>query len=145
MLSARVTGLPAPKGSMRCVGRGGRHQLIADNRDRAKAWHEQIVAAGRALLRTAGGPLEGPLSVAITFTVPKPASVPLTRLWPITRSAGDVDKLVRLVLDGLTDSGIWADDSQVVELSAIKAYPHSPAPDLTPEGGALIRIRRHHA
>lgn len=142
MLAVRVTGLPAPKGSMKCIGGRGkvRHQLVADNAPAAKAWHERVVAAGEALLREAGGPLDGPLSVEITFTVPMPASVPRSRLWPITRSAGDVDKLVRLVLDGLTDSGVWRDDSQVVELTTRKCYPHTPAPDLTPAGGALIRV-----
>lgn len=150
MWAVRVRGLPAPKGSMKCVGRNGRHQLVPDNAVTAKVWHGHIVTAGRALLESPGGPRgtlrDGPVSVEITFTVPKPASImPAGRPWPVTRSAGDVDKLARLVLDGLTDSGIWRDDSQVVELTVRKAYPHTPAPDLTPEGGALIRIWRTEA
>jgi Holliday junction resolvase RusA-like endonuclease len=34
----------------------------------------------------------------------------------------DLDKLLRSTLDGLTDAGVWRDDSQVVSISAAKVY-----------------------
>lgn len=144
MWTVRVQGLPAPKGSMKCVGGRGKvkHQLIADNEAAAKPWRDRVEFAGQQMLTAIGEPLDGPLTVEICFTVPKPPSVPVSRLWPITRSAGDVDKLARLVLDALDASGLFHDDSQVVELTLRKAYPHTPAPDLVADCGALIRIGR---
>jgi len=34
----------------------------------------------------------------------------------------DLDKLCRAVLDGLTMGGAWKDDSQVINLHAVKKY-----------------------
>lgn len=146
MWAVRVTGLPAPKGSMKCIGARGKvkHQLVEDERVGQDEWRRRVKFAGVHLAQTTGAPLPltGPVSVEVTFTLPLPASIkPASRLWPITRSSGDVDKLARLILDDLTGS-VFVDDSQVVELSTRKCYPHSPAPDLTPAGGALIRIWR---
>ena len=46
--------------------------------------------------------------------------------WPIKRSTGDVDKLARLVLDAITDAGLWRDDSQCVRLTTSKVYVGEP-------------------
>jgi len=40
----------------------------------------------------------------------------------------DLDKLVRAVCDGLTDAGIWDDDSQVIRLIARKDYADNCEP-----------------
>lgn len=40
--------------------------------------------------------------------------------WILGRSAGDVDKLARNVLDALTDSGVIGDDAQVWDLMSSK-------------------------
>ena len=142
MWAVRVEGIPAPKGSMKCVGGRGkiRHQLVEDHRPGQKEWRARVAAAGDALALPE--PLTGPVSVEITFTLPLPKSVrPETHTWPTQHNTGDLDKLVRLILDALTGP-VFVDDSSVVEITARKAYPHTPAPDLTPAGGALIRIWR---
>lgn len=62
----------------------------------------------------------GPVECVLDFVLP----VPKTRegeLWPIGKNTGDVDKLTRATLDGLTGS-LWHDDSQVVRLLASKRY-----------------------
>ena len=49
------------------------------------------------------------------------------------------------MLDALTDAQVWGDDSLVVDLHAVKVYPHSPHPDadvLGGDTGAVIRIWR---
>lgn len=61
---------------------------------------------------------EGPISMDITFEVQKPTSS--RRAYPTVKP--DLDKLLRAVLDGLTDAGIWKDDSQVVSVLARKVY-----------------------
>lgn len=67
--------------------------------------------------------------------MPRPASVkPAKRYYPTV--APDLDKLLRALLDGIGQSGvIWGDDSQVVRLTAWKAYADWREP------GAEAKIR----
>ena len=51
--------------------------------------------------------------------------------WP-TGNHGDLDKLVRATLDGLTEGGVWTDDKLVVELLARKRFAGSQ-----PSGAAI--------
>lgn len=134
----KLFGYPVPQGSMTCVGRGGHHNVQPSNKDALHAWRQRVAAAGRTIPVTG---LTGPLGVEITFTFPRPATIPLTkRAWPAIQKL-DVDKLARAALDGLTDSGLWLDDGLVVELTARKAYPDTPGcPDRLDRPGALIRI-----
>lgn len=143
--AVKVYGTPAPKGSLKCIGGRGRHQLI-ENNERTAPWRKRVAEAGRAL--KIPEPLEGPIGVEIVFTIELPASVkPASRPWPIRRSkaGGDIDKLVRVVLDGLEDAGVYKDDAQVCEQHTYKVHPHTPTLYLPPEArldrpGAFIRI-----
>lgn len=139
--AVKVYGDPAPKGSLKCIGSKGRHQLIEDTK-RTKPWRDLVKQAGQAL--PLPGPLSGPVGVEATFTVELPASVkPASRVWPWKRSSGiggDIDKLGRTLLDGLQDAGVFGDDAQVCVLNASKAYPHTPVPDVLERPGALIRV-----
>jgi Holliday junction resolvase RusA-like endonuclease len=136
--AVRVYGLPAPKGSMKCVGKNGRHQLVEQLAKTVTPWRALVVAAGKALPVSG---LVGPIGVEVTFTVPRPKTVPLSvREWP-TVARGDLDKMCRLLLDGLEDAGLYGNDSQVVDLHAVKAYPDTPgATDRLDRPGAVIRI-----
>lgn len=140
-----IHGEPAPKGSLRCVGQNGKHQLIEDNR-RTKPWREQIaqhVAVGsfRALK-------DEPIGVEITSTLPRYASHvdadgnPTAKAppFPVGGRTGDVDKLARLVLDALEDASVVANDSQVVEVLSRKTWPDTDVPDSLDEPGVMIRI-----
>lgn len=140
----RIHGQPVPQGSMTCVGRGGFHNVQPSNRKELGYWRRKVVEGGQHLLGKVGGTLVGPIGVEVTFTVPRPASVPpAQRPWPFRKGGGtgDVDKLARAVLDGLTDARLIADDAQVVELVARKVYPDTPdAIDVLTQPGAVIRI-----
>lgn len=129
-----VHGTPAPQGSKRHVG-GGR---MVESSAKVKPWREAVKWA--ALTRPEPATLDGPILVEVTFTVRKPTSAPkrLTS-WPVTRSSGDIDKLLRATLDALTDAGVMRDDSQVVEVTARKVYPGEGI-DALEHPGALIRI-----
>lgn len=154
--AVRIWGQPVPQGSMTCVGRGGFHNVQPSNKRELDRWRVMVNAAGRRILEhhlDSTEPLIGPVGVEIIFTVPRPRSVaPGARPWPTARGkgSGDLDKLVRAVLDGLcpapskTRKGVvrlLTDDAQVVELIARKVYPDTPyAPEALPRPGAVIRI-----
>jgi Holliday junction resolvase RusA-like endonuclease len=133
-----IYGEPVPKGSHKCVGRNGTHRIIDVQGPGLERWTRKLIA-GAELLAGRHGPIPAPISVCATFTVPRPPSV--KRPWPITRSAGDVDKLLRAALDALQQGGLIADDAQVIHVDAWTCYPDTPgAPDRLDRPGALLRI-----
>ena len=64
--------------------------------------------------------LDEPVTLTLTFFLPRPPSVPKSRLAPHTKP--DLDKLVRAVLDAMTKAGIYKDDSRVVSMTVHKRY-----------------------
>ncbi|WP_018350965.1 RusA family crossover junction endodeoxyribonuclease [Longispora albida] len=136
LLAVYAYGNPAPQGSLRHVG-GGR---LIDSSPRLRPWRATVTAAARAALAVTGQttPHLGPVQVMAVATMPKPKSAPKkTRTWPSKRP--DVDKLGRALLDALTDAKVWADDSQVVELTATKCWPDEH-PLALPIPGVYIQI-----
>jgi Holliday junction resolvase RusA-like endonuclease len=127
-LTITAYGDPAPQGSKRHVG-GGR---LIESSKRLPSWRTAVkdatdAAVARRIMDDGAPdlPLDGPVVAEITVTVARPKSAPKTRItWPQTRSSGDLDKLVRGILDALDQGGAIADDSRVVELTARKVYPH---------------------
>lgn len=149
MPTAKIYGDPITKGSMKCVGqtvRGKvRHKLV-DMHDRQLShdWTPKIVKAARKLLdRRDGFPyIDVPLDVTLTITVLRPPSVPYRlREWPIYRSAGDIDKHERAVLDALTTSELIKDDSLVVHLDTWQCYPDTwTCPGRLDRPGITLRV-----
>jgi crossover junction endodeoxyribonuclease RusA len=154
----QVLGEPQPQGSKTAFVRthpngdpvrmaGGRIMCgVRDaNAARLKPWRKAVAHAARTVMGPRA-PLLGPLVVEATFTMAKPASAPKRRrVWPDTRP--DVDKLLRALLDGLTDGGVYADDGQVVAALAFKAYPAEASTGLSyehpaPLPGVTVRITR---
>lgn len=150
----RLAGTPRTKGSMKCVGRRGKvaHVVVEDNKA-STPYRERLAHAARQA--TQRGEKGQPIGVEVTSTIPRPAahygtgrnadqlkaSAPA---YPIGHNTGDVDKLARLVLDALQDSGILPDDCQVVELVTRKGYPQPDligrVPDAMPYPGTLLRV-----
>ena len=148
VLSFRVYGAPATKGSMKPVRNkhSGRIRLIEDHKT-SKPFREAIKSAALdAMQATAGTPapfhmLTGPVEVAVIFALPKPKSAPKRRrTWPISQRSGDVDKLLRNLFDALTDVGVIGDDAQVIRVTAEKAYVGESSSDL-PVPGADVVVR----
>lgn len=117
-LTLSVEGSPAPQGSKRAYIINGRATIIEDNK-RTRPWRKAVTLTARveAAKQKWQAP-EGPVSVELVFHMKKPASS--RRAFPDVKP--DLDKLVRALLDGLTDAQIWKDDSQVVALVAKKVY-----------------------
>lgn len=148
----RVFGDPIPKGSLKCVGRGGSHRIVEDN-PRTSTWRTAIAtAAAAAPLGTFAEPHQA-IGVEITSTLARPAHHRGARglranapEFPTNTRTGDVDKLARLVLDALVDARILVDDAQVVEVVSRKAFPEDPDrrpsgfPDVLDDPGILIRV-----
>ena len=110
-----AVGVPKPKGSMKHVGRGRMVEQVKGS----KEWRQMVALAARSA-RKGAAPLAGPIVVVHEFVVPRPKTVKAE--YPITRSSGDLDKLIRNIFDGLTDAGVWGDDSQVVSSQETKRF-----------------------
>lgn len=119
-LTIDVTGDPVPQGSMFAIMRAGRPVVIADNSSALGRWRRDITSAAKARATLAGWlTTDGPVTVAVTFWLERPAAAK-KRHRPHVRP--DLDKLVRAVLDALTEAQIWTDDARVVRIAADKHY-----------------------
>lgn len=111
------------------VPRGMKFPIVTDSNRSAKSWAQLVAdAASRALTERDVALLEtGPIRVSIWFYLPRPKKYS-RKPDAVHVTAPDVDKLARSILDALT-AVAWADDSQVVDLLAIKRYaPIGTAP-----------------
>lgn len=131
--------VPAPGGSFRAISIGGRARLVAGSSDAGRKavdrWRDSVVGLAADVVDQHGAkPFDGPVSVEISFYLPRPKSSPKWRRWPHTRP--DLDKLCRSTFDALTDANVWGDDGSVVELHATKHYA-----DTDRTVGAVILIR----
>lgn len=117
-LTFTVHSRAAPQGSKRSLGPG----IMIESSKRVKPYREAVRFA--ALESTWDRiPFDGPVAVCCQFWFVKPKSAPKRRrTWPITRSTGDIDKLLRATYDALDDVGILHDDSIIVVSSAQKDY-----------------------
>lgn len=67
-------------------------------------------------------PLDGPVAVCATFTMPKPKSAPVgRRTFPAVRP--DYDHLARALNDALKEAGVYGDDGQIIDGWNRKVYP----------------------
>lgn len=137
-----VPGRPRPKGSLRC--RGGRSHTMEEDNEHSKPWRISMAGALRAD-RDARGyhltPWGGAVDVSV-FAFFEPSGVAASSLGAPLRPAdgGDVDKIVRNVLDALQDGNeqsprVLGDDSLVIGLYAEEIFTN-----ITGEQGIWIRV-----
>lgn len=115
-----VIGRPIPQGSLKFIQGRAIHVRAND----LAIWRANIANGAR---KANVSKAQLGVEVHLTFIFKKPKTV--TRIEPHLRP--DIDKLVRAVLDGLTDVA-YEDDQQVTKLTAIKEYGDTE--------GVLIRI-----
>jgi crossover junction endodeoxyribonuclease RusA len=138
----RILGLPASQGSKSFMGmvtgkRGQQIPRLVESSKELPKWRKEVTKQA-ALAWRGKEPLDHPLVVAMTFTLPKPKSAPKTRrTWPDRKP--DVSKLARAVEDSMTDAGVWADDARIVDLIARKRYPGEGSGAL-PAPGVLVHV-----
>ena len=117
-MKIRIYGNPAPQGSKTAIVRNGR-AIMFESSKKLPEWRETVLM-GATIARAEQGGLTilGPVTVAMTFHMPRPKST--SRKYP--NSAPDLDKLVRAVGDALQESEVLANDGQIVTLVAHKVY-----------------------
>jgi Holliday junction resolvase RusA-like endonuclease len=121
ILRTEVIGDPKPQGSKNGFVRGGRVVMVEANKGH-KDWRANV--ANQISLAVRGQNWEkidktDTAHVSILFVFEKPKSV--KRIFMTVKP--DLDKLIRAILDGITQSGdVWQDDSQVVSLFVAKEY-----------------------
>jgi Holliday junction resolvase RusA-like endonuclease len=113
--SFRVYGSPAPQGSKTRVGKVMLEGRDAAQRERIKAWRQDVAEAARNAHE--GPPLAGPLRVRIDFRMKRPKSKPRD-VWAPT--APDWDKIARNTCDALTAAGVIVDDRLIVKATVTK-------------------------
>lgn len=125
MTAFRVNGTPKPQPRPRAFARkiGGKHVARVFEAGTAEAWKSDVVRDARPHRPEA--PLEGPVSVAIDFLMPRPKRL-MRKKDPDGRipapAKPDRDNLEKAVLDALTTDGWWRDDAQVVAGEVRKLY-----------------------
>lgn len=135
-----VAGNPVTQGSLRVV----RGRIIDANQAELARWRGFVWTTARAAWNFRPPILDRPVEVDLTFYVIsdrrrsplwRDPETGLYRLATVGRK--DVDKLIRAVFDGITESKLWKDDGLVTEVRA-RAFFASP-PDTPP--GVLVKLR----
>lgn len=114
MITFTVEGLPVPQGSKTIANGGGKTWLRDANASKLKPWRAKVAAAADL-----GVTFDCPVVVFAMFYLPRPKK---PKWWAPAGRVGDVDKLARALLDGMTDGGLLADDARVVDLHSYKRY-----------------------
>jgi Holliday junction resolvase RusA-like endonuclease len=129
-----VPGMPAPGGSKRAFRGPGGRILVTEDCRRSRPWRAVVQVTAHAA--HAAPPLEGPLRLTVTFTLPRPRAHygrrglrPSAPPYPTTRP--DLTKLLRALEDACTGL-LWRDDSAIVEQVVGKRYGDVP--------GAAVRV-----
>ena len=118
ILSFRVLGDPAPKGSKRHVGNG----RMIESSKKLPAWMRAVTR--EATKNRPSEPIDAPVSVYMHFYLPRPKQP----RYDVPAVKPDVDKLSRAVLDSLEAAGVLTNDSRVTKLRATKHYANTATP-----------------
>lgn len=134
--SFHVSGKPMTKGSTKSFINPKTGRLVTQSTNKLlKDWEALIAREYRSKI---GIMHTGPVKVSLVFKFVRPLShikkgpnqsIKLkywAPLYPTSRACGDIDKLIRAVLDALTGKA-YADDSQVINISAFKTYTYAGA------------------
>lgn len=121
-----VDGVPVPQGSKNAwVNKAsGRAVMFDQNTKKLAPWRGQVSQAAHdasdGLER-----VEGAVLLVVEFRFVRPRSVSV-KARPFPSVKPDIDKTLRALLDGITDSGLWRDDAQVVTAHVSKVYAERP-------------------
>lgn len=134
-----VPGIPRPKGSMTHIGAGRMRNASAN----VSRWQRMMADSARHDMSRRGThlmPRGAAVSVGCVFMMPH-ADLPEPREPAIAERIGDVDKLLRCVLDALTGVA-YEDDVQVISARESRFYAGTEGPGavVTATGLTLIDV-----
>jgi len=129
-ITIRVVGIPGPQGSKTLT----RYGAMMESSKKVRPWRDNVEKAGVECYNS--GPINFPVKVDIEFMFPRPISHFRAGRFShllkdsspkhcISRINGDIDKVARSTLDGLSVSAggsVLEDDCLVVELNTKKRY-----------------------
>lgn len=127
MVSFFIEGTPIPQGSKNAYMRGNRPVLVEANK-KLKPWRQHVTDTAQQIGHTF--PQNMPVKLTARFIFERPKSVKRKHM----SVKPDVDKLLRALNDGLTDAGIWGDDSRITSVTATKEYGYPAGVWVTVEG-----------
>lgn len=136
----RVQGQPKAQPRPKAFARGEHAKVYTPNT--AVEWKKRVRQAAEWQIRNRE-PLTGPVSVALTFEMPRAKKHFRTgRNADLLRDGApqehdiseDVDNLAKAVLDAMTNAGFWDDDRRVVELLVRKRWAEGRV------GGVTIKV-----
>ena len=104
---------------MKHIGNG---RMIHSRATELATWRALIALAAKQAGCT---PIDSPIIISMRFQLKRPKTV--KRDHPTVPP--DLDKLVRGVLDGLTNTA-YLDDSQVIDIKASKVYSETPGVEI---------------
>lgn len=110
-----ITGTPQPQARPRTYMRGESPVTWSPHSD----WRRQVYT--HMFINRPRMPLEGCLTVSLTFRMPKPKSARKSQFWANKRP--DWDNLAKAVIDAAQDARWIKDDGQIVSASIRKRYP----------------------
>lgn len=116
LISMHLELAPVAKSSPRAlvVNGQGRMYTSAKSRGYMKSVADQV----QDCLPSDWRPLDKPIAVMVTFYLAEPKT--RRRVFPSVRP--DVDNYLKALFDGMTQAGIWVDDSIVCDIVASKRY-----------------------
>lgn len=123
LLEIFVPGRPRTKGSLKVITPRGRKPILIEDHKHSAPWRKAMAAE----IRKAGVETQTD-AVAITamFLFERIGATAANLRWPTVNSGvnanGDIDKLIRNLLDAMQDSGLVKDDCQVVSESSTKRW-----------------------
>jgi Holliday junction resolvase RusA-like endonuclease len=135
-----VPGRPVPQGSKRALmPKGGKVPVVIDaNPEGLAAWRRKVtneaIEKQAEYMHTQPGmlfPIGDPIGLTVTFAMERPrfhygtgknADIVKESAPKFPAIMPDIDKLLRAILDALTDAQVWRDDGQVVWVLAKKVY-----------------------
>lgn len=129
----RVAGRPRTKGSMKVITPRGKKPIMVEDHSHSKPWRVKIRSEIFAQCPETRGAIPGttavyagPVEVRATFVFQRTGPTAQTLDFPTLNSGvnanGDLDKLVRNLLDALKDAGVIVDDSQVITIRTAKIW-----------------------
>lgn len=120
-----IPGRPRTKGSLKVITpRGQRPRLIEDHKH-SKPWRLRMTGAIQDADPFASA-YGGPVAVAASFVFERHGATAKTLPYPTLNSGvnacGDLDKLLRNLLDALQDAAVIVNDAQVCSVGTSKSW-----------------------